>query len=76
MTKTLKARGNSVKVAEAILLAIKAGKGEWSELASELKAQFEVKNWLTEVRGPLQYLINQGQVCRVKDLYKEIYKAI
>lgn len=45
----------------------------WEVIHGVVKEKVEIKNWLTEVRSILQYLINQGTIARTKDVHSEQY---
>ena len=47
---------------------------DWSQIVAHVKTGVTVKNWLTEVRGPLQGLIDQGFLFRLPDIQKEKYQ--
>jgi len=63
---------------ESIILATVKGTGSatWSEICEAVKARHDVKNWLSEVRGPLQGLLNQGAISRFPDVHKEVYVLV
>lgn len=65
------------RVREIILKTIDiVGEAEWSEISAAVKAEFNIKNFLTEVRSPLQELIDQDLICRVNDVHKERYVRV
>ena len=45
---------------------------EWKEVVEKISEKLEIKNWL-EVRGVLQWFINEGKIIRDEDLFKEKY---
>ena len=46
----------------------------WSDIRDNvIKTNGVPANWLTQVRGPLQYLLNTGKIGRVADPTKEVY---
>ena len=42
-------------------------------LATKPASKFTIKNWLTQVRGPLQWLMNNGHLHRIADVHTERY---
>jgi hypothetical protein len=47
------------------------------ELRDTIIATFGTpKNWVTEVRSPLQALLNSGKIVRSDDITKEIYLRV
>jgi hypothetical protein len=48
----------------------------WLTIVGALEKEFAVRNWLTEVRGPLQFLLNQGVILRVADVRREAYYRV
>jgi hypothetical protein len=61
---------------KTIALGHRSEKGcEWSTLVSAVKAKFEIKNWLTEVRSQLQQLHDNGHIYRdSSDIHVEAYR--
>lgn len=52
-------------IREILLNAItQEGGAQWSAIAAAVSEQHTVKNWLTQVRGPLQGLMNEGLIKR------------
>lgn len=50
---------------------------EWNEIRSFIETYYrEPKNWITEVRNPLQNLIDRGFVVREKNIHVERYVRI
>lgn len=45
----------------------------WDTIVTTVMARYTVKNWLTEVRGPLQALINAGKIYRTASIDVEEY---
>jgi len=50
------------------------GPKKWQEIVAHLNTKFVVKNWLTEVRSPLQGLLNARVLVRANDVHNEIYR--
>ena len=48
----------------------------WSDISSAVKSEFEIKNFMTQVRGPLQYLLDAGKIVRVKNIPAEKYSKV
>lgn len=46
---------------------------DWEEIVKQVGARFPIKNWLTEVRGPLQFAINAGHFKRTDSIMVEQY---
>lgn len=46
----------------------------WEQIMDCISAQFQIRNWLSQVRGPLQGLINAGEVRRVNGPHVEEYE--
>lgn len=66
-----------IKMQHIIFNSIKDGKGNWGEISAAVKAAgIEPKNWLTEVRIPLQGLRDAKLVDRVNDVHKEEYVLV
>ncbi len=63
-------------VMELVILdeIIESGGCNWKQIKEAVLAQgFEPVDWLTQVRGPLQSLIDEGKV--VRDSATEIYRV-
>jgi len=45
----------------------------WQEIMQHISHEFTITNWLTQVRSPLQGLINHGVVRRTPDVHHEGY---
>ena len=61
-----------------VLHSIIAGKPrgqavDWKEIVKQVGEKFPIKNWLTEVRGPLQFGINAGHFKRTDSVMVEQY---
>jgi hypothetical protein len=68
----------SKPTAQEVILAVghlltDAPEVTWEQIVSHIKLNFTVKNWLTEVRGPMQWLINTGYLHRIPDVHTERY---
>jgi len=50
-------------------------KADWTLIVANVKKRHKIKNWLTEVRGPLQALLSSGKIKRTDDVRKEEYYA-
>lgn len=49
---------------------------KWDDMVDAIRAAgIVVTNWMTQVRGVLQWMINQGQFKRVPDVTAEIYEC-
>jgi hypothetical protein len=62
---------------EKILLAIQSsftdGISDWDDIINSVnQAKIPVKNWM-DVRGVLQWMINQKMVVRIKNVHEEKY---
>ena len=61
------------KILLAIQSAFKDGLCEWDDIINSVnQAKIPVKNWM-DVRGVLQWMINQKMVVRIKNVYIEQY---
>ena len=59
-------RPNQTQVYNALLEIITAEPTEWTaQIVKGLSEKFEIKNWLTEVRRPLQRAMDEGLIKRV-----------
>jgi len=65
----IKAKGNFQLVQTALIDCIMATEegAEWKAIKVYIEARFIVKNWLTEVRGPLQAILDGGFIRRWSD---------
>jgi hypothetical protein len=63
-------------VREVLLRVIGESPTPWSKIVSEIRTTegLHIKNWLTEVRGPLQYMLDVREIERVHDLSTECYR--
>lgn len=63
------------KLTPASLLKMITPEGtSWVEIRDTVIAKNGTpKNWVTEVRSPLQALINAGKIVRTDDFTKEVY---
>lgn len=61
-----------------LLLATIASKPEveWADILAAVSAKYTVKNWLTQVRSPLQWLMNERKVERINDIRREAYRVV
>lgn len=60
----------------ALGLVLKNGKALWSDMMNAVKAaKIKVVNWL-DVRGVLQFMINEKLIVRTKNVSKEEYNVI
>ena len=58
----------------ALLKMISSDGTSWADIRDAvILTNGTPKNWLTEVRSPLQALLNSGKVVRENDVTKEIY---
>lgn len=61
------------KILLAIQSAFKNGLCEWDDIINSVnQAKIPVKNWM-DVRGVLQWMINQKMVVRIKNVHIEQY---
>jgi hypothetical protein len=59
------ARANPEVVVQILKDTIVPGKEtSWADISAAVKEKLTIKNWLTEVRGPLQYLLDTGVIER------------
>ena len=75
MSKSKKVPSIAVTLATTIKAAGATG-ATWKEICAAIELRGKVRNWLTEVRGPLQGLMNLGVIARTDDLYTETYVAV
>ena len=63
------------KLTPAALLKMITPEGtSWVEIRDTVIAKNGTpKNWVTEVRSPLQVLMNTGKIARTDDFTKEVY---
>jgi hypothetical protein len=67
-------RPTNEQIAEELLQIIKPEGTNWQTILDQIGAKYAIKNWLTQVRGPLQWLIDHGLVRRDNsDVRKEVY---
>ena len=76
MKKKSKPTAQAVRQELLAIAARNGGRVEWATVLAEVGARFTVRNWLTQVRGPLQSLINEGRLTRSANLHVEIYHVI
>jgi hypothetical protein len=70
------ARPTAAQVQAVLTKAITVEGTEWGNIVAAVRAELEIKNWLTQVRGPLQGMLNAGLIRRENDVHNEIYKAV
>ena len=62
-----------VEIYEKLTEIITTDPKPWPEIVAEIKtAKIDVKNWLV-VRGVIQFMINEGMIARVDDIFVEKY---
>lgn len=61
---------------QLILSAFKGNEVEWHDLVATVRASKSVKNWVTQVRGPMQAMINAGILVRDPDIMRECYHLV
>lgn len=67
------------KIKAALLGTIANGTNgaSWGDIRQRIEAdKFTVKNWMTQVRSPLQELINENQIARTDNVHEERYVLI
>ena len=53
------------------------GGASWADIQNAtLDMGWTIHDWLTEVRGPLQALLNSGKIRRTRDVHREHYYAV
>lgn len=62
------------QVTQSLNRAITKEGVSWGDIVKEISEELTIKNWMTQVRGPLQALVNSGTVMRVASVHYEIYK--
>jgi hypothetical protein len=62
------------QVTQSLNRAITKEGVSWGDIVKEISEELTIKNWMTQVRGPLQTLVNSGNVMRVASVHYEIYK--
>ena len=61
---------------EAIDATVQDNGAKWEEIVEAIiSTGLEIKNWM-EVRGVLQYLLDEGEIARTDSVFKEIYYRI
>ena len=64
------------KIYNAIQTALRNGTCTWSDIMQAVTdAKISVKNWM-DVRGVLQFMINEKIVVRIKNVNKEQYSIV
>lgn len=46
---------------------------DWLEIVAAVNAQHPIKNWVKEVRNPMQALIAQNVIERTNSIFDEVY---
>ena len=59
-----------------IILAVAQADGEWQDIVTQVSQRFQVKNWLTSVRGILQMMKDEGIVVRDSNTRIERYHLV
>lgn len=69
---------DTAKIKNAILTAIPSnGEATWQEIVIEVeKTKILIKNWLTQVRDPMQELIDSNKIKRIPDIFVERYEHV
>lgn len=49
------------------------GTASWADITAHVNQHYTVKNWLTQVRGPLQWMVDNGHAKRVPSIHVEEY---
>lgn len=63
-----------LRIENLVYETIKAGKGDWSDIVAAVRASdYEVKDFLKEVRGPLAGLLKAKLIYRTKNIHEEVY---
>jgi len=60
------------KVFNIIMETVTDEPTSWGKIVEAVKAKVEIKNWL-DVRGVLQFCINENKIQRIKNVMKEEY---
>jgi hypothetical protein len=64
------------KIYNAIQTAFRNGTCAWSDIVKSVEdAKIPVKNWM-DVRGVLQWMLNEKIIVRIKDVHKEQYSIV
>ena len=67
-------RPTPAAIRSLILLAFGSEKSiEWHQIVNFIDARVSITNWLTQVRSPLQGLLNEGVLVREPNVHKEQY---
>lgn len=49
------------------------GGADWSEIVNAVSAQYAIKDWVKEVRNPMQSLIAMNVIERTDSVFEEVY---
>lgn len=49
------------------------GGADWAEIVNAVSAHYNIKNWVKEVRNPMQALIAQDVIERTDSIFDEVY---
>lgn len=49
------------------------GGADWAEIVSAVNARYSIKDWVKEVRNPMQALIAQDVIQRTDSVFDEVY---
>ena len=64
------------KIYNAIQTALRNGTCTWSDIVKSVEdAKIPVKNWM-DVRGVMQWMINEKIIVRIKDIHTEQYSIV
>ena len=63
-----KLKPTATEVAQELLHIISGEeKVRWAQIVTDISAKYVIRNWLTQVRGPLQFLMNEKLIERISD---------
>lgn len=67
---------NAVQIGSALGRVIDkhGGTATWAQITAALGEEFVIKNWLTQVRGPLQGLLDANILVRTNSVHVEAYQ--
>lgn len=69
----MKKKVNAAAVQRLVSNLVATGPVEWDTIVKAIADQYEVTDWLVQVRGPMQAMKDAEEIHRTADLRREIY---
>lgn len=74
MAKKLK-KPTDAGVQRIVRRLVQAGPTDWDTIVLTIQDTYEVSNWLTQVRNPMQAMIDAAEISRTRDIRHEVYQS-